>query len=109
MPFSGGRSCNASRYIKTDFSGYCISCGIVVTCASLSKHEYFAVILAFKFGFFPGMLHGVYHGIGHALGRVIGGLLFGSLGANATFLIFGAFGVIMLIMYFAVTKVLEGT
>lgn len=55
------------------------------------------------------MLHGVYHGIGHALGRVIGGLLFGSLGGNTTFSIFGAFGVIMLIMYFAVNKVLEGS
>lgn len=57
---------------------------------------------------FTGMLHGAYHGIGHGLGRVAGGLLFSTLGAQATFFIFGCLGIIMLIMFVAVNKVFQG-
>lgn len=54
-----------------------------------------------------GMLHGVYHGIGHGLGRVVGGFLFSTLGAQATFSIFGCLGITMLIMFAAVNKIFK--
>jgi len=54
-----------------------------------------------------GMLHGVYHGIGHGLGRVVGGFLFSTLGAQATFIIFGCLGITMLIMFAAVNKIFQ--
>lgn len=54
-----------------------------------------------------GMLHGAYHGIGHGLGRVLGGFLFSSFGAQSTFSIFAGVGIIMLMMYFAVNKIIE--
>ena len=55
------------------------------------------------------MLHGAYYGIGHGLGRVVGGFLFSYLGAQKTFSIFGASGIMMLIMYIAVNKTFENT
>ena len=54
-----------------------------------------------------GMLHGVYHGIGHGLGRIVGGFLFSTLGAQATFTIFGCLGIAMLIMFAAVNKIFQ--
>lgn len=54
------------------------------------------------------MLHRAYHGIGHGLGRVVGGFLFSSLGSQITFSMFGGFGILMLIMYFAVNKMFDG-
>ena len=54
------------------------------------------------------MLHGAYQGIGHGLGRVVGGFLFSSQGSQITFFIFGGFGILMLIMCFAVNKIYKG-
>ena len=54
-----------------------------------------------------GMLHGMYHGIGHGLGRIVGGFLFSTLGAQATFSIFGCLGITILIMFAAVNKIFK--
>lgn len=54
------------------------------------------------------MLHGAYHGIGHGLGRVVGGFLFSTLGAQATFSIFGCLGIVILIMFVTINKIFQG-
>lgn len=64
-------------------------------------------IIIHLFLLLTGMLHGIYHGIGHGLGRVIGGFLFSTLGAQATFTIFGCLGITMLIMFAAVNKIFQ--
>ena len=63
------------------------------------------LIIIHLFLLLTGMLHGIYHGIGHGLGRVVGGFLFSTLGAQATFAIFGCLGITMLIMFAAVNKI----
>ena len=63
------------------------------------------LIIIHLFLLLTGMLHGIYHGIGHGLGRVVGGFLFSTLGAQATFTIFGCLGITMLIMFAAVNKI----
>ena len=44
------------------------------------------------------MLHGIYWGLGHGGGGMLGGLVFGYLGSNATFIIFGICCIINLVV-----------